>query len=326
MVSNKRVTPETPIAPPRPFQALALLAMAAILAIPMVGCEPNRISMGPQASAKQYLTVETLATQLGLRLGRSGQYAADLSDSVNALVLLGPPRPAVILNGQRVDGADEVSRVGGRLAVSIALARRIGALLRRPPRRRTNEPPDLARPVTGTVVLDPGHGGKDPGASNKFGPCEKIIALDTAIRVRNILSRKNISTVLTRDRDTFISLEQRADMANRAGADLFVSIHADAAPRRGARGFTVYVARKSSRASLAMGRRLVRAMRSPAEISRGLKRRDFRVLVLTDMPAALIELGYLTNPTDGRSLATAAYRQNLAEAIAGAIVAQLARS
>ena len=123
---------------------------------------------------------------------------------------------------------------------------------------------------------------------------------------------------LTRGDDTFIELEQRAAIANRAGADLFVSIHADAAANGAARGSTIYIQRQAGAGSMALAQGLSTSL-SRCVASRGIRRADFRVLVHTTSPAALVELGYLTNPSESRRLATEYHQQRLAEAIAGGI-------
>lgn len=92
------------------------------------------------------------------------------------------------------------------------------------------------------LVLDPGHGGHDPGAVGKKGLQEKDVVLDIALKVREILSKEpDIEIVLTRDRDIFIPLEERSLIALKHEADLFVSIHANASPNRAARGIETYL-------------------------------------------------------------------------------------
>ena len=94
------------------------------------------------------------------------------------------------------------------------------------------------RPV---VILDPGHGGKDDGAKGRAGVLEKDINLKIARRVKRILEKRyGYQVGLTRQQDTFIELKDRGDLANQADADLFVSIHANAAPRKSAQGIETY--------------------------------------------------------------------------------------
>lgn len=92
------------------------------------------------------------------------------------------------------------------------------------------------------VVIDPGHGGHDPGAVGPNGLYEKDVVLDIALRVRDIMKREypHYEVVLTREKDIFIPLKDRAKIANNAGADLFLSIHANASPNKQARGIETY--------------------------------------------------------------------------------------
>ncbi|MGD1076274.1 MAG: N-acetylmuramoyl-L-alanine amidase [Thermodesulfovibrionales bacterium] len=92
------------------------------------------------------------------------------------------------------------------------------------------------------LVIDPGHGGHDPGAIGKGGLKEKDVVLDIALRVKEILSKEpNIEVILTRENDVFIPLPERTLKALQANADLFVSIHANASPNRGSRGIETYL-------------------------------------------------------------------------------------
>uniref|UniRef100_A0A7C4AJV8 N-acetylmuramoyl-L-alanine amidase n=1 Tax=Thermodesulfovibrio aggregans TaxID=86166 RepID=A0A7C4AJV8_9BACT len=92
------------------------------------------------------------------------------------------------------------------------------------------------------IVIDPGHGGKDPGAIGPSGLMEKDVVLDIALKVRELLkSDPQYEIILTRDRDIFLPLNERTEIANRAGADLFISIHANASPNFYAHGIETYL-------------------------------------------------------------------------------------
>lgn len=92
------------------------------------------------------------------------------------------------------------------------------------------------------LVIDPGHGGHDSGAVGPKGTKEKDVVLDIALKLRALLSSEpNIKVILTRDKDVFIPLPDRTDIALRSDADLFVSVHANASPRKGARGIETYL-------------------------------------------------------------------------------------
>lgn len=114
----------------------------------------------------------------------------------------------------------------------------------------TTDPPSASPspiPSRVRVVIDPGHGGKDPGTVGANGLQEKDIVLDVAKRVRKLLARREqIEPFLTRTDDHFVSLEERTTFAQRREADLFISIHANSSPRRDTKGLEVYVLGRAS--------------------------------------------------------------------------------
>jgi len=105
-------------------------------------------------------------------------------------------------------------------------------------------PPQPAQPRAKsfqTIVIDPGHGGKDPGARGQRGTEEKDITLKVALKLRDLLSRQpGVRVLMTRERDQFVELEDRAKFANEQGADLFVSIHVNSHPQRSVKGIEIY--------------------------------------------------------------------------------------
>ncbi len=186
-------------------------------------------------------------------------------------------------------------------------------------------PTPLRRIPGATVVVDAGHGGLDPGALGVGPVPEKWITLAIAREVARRLRERGATVVMVRDRDTFVTLEGRAAVAERQRADLFVSIHADWARRASATGTTVYVARRASPASLAAAQQIVAAFRAAGIETRGVGRANYRVLVAHSRPGVLVECGFLSNATEARRLSTAAYQARVAEAIADGITAFLAR-
>ncbi len=93
-----------------------------------------------------------------------------------------------------------------------------------------------------TIVIDPGHGGKDPGASSRRGLREKDIVLDVALRLKTLLQRElKKKVIMTRSEDVFVSLKDRTELANRKKADLFISIHVNAAPKQHVKGIEIYL-------------------------------------------------------------------------------------
>ena len=96
------------------------------------------------------------------------------------------------------------------------------------------------------VIIDPGHGGKDPGAIGRAGVKEKDVVLDIALRLDRLLRRKGFKVRMTRDKDVFVSLKKRTEIASRSKADLFISIHANSSPSRGVRGLEIFTLRPLS--------------------------------------------------------------------------------
>ena len=191
-----------------------------------------------------------------------------------------------------------------------------------------------------TVVIDPGHGGKDDGARGN-GLSEKDLSLDVALRVEKILKPFNIPTVLTRRDDTFISLEERAAIANRLDNAMFVSIHFNHAHDRISTGVETFFAKekvlpeaswtwvgyfnKQDAATLDNGETLAGfiqtslVMRLDA-VNRGIKGRPLYVVRHTRCPAVLVEGGFINNPLEAQLISNAEYRERIARAVAEGIM------
>lgn len=214
------------------------------------------------------------------------------------------------------------------------------------------------------VVLDAGHGGDDHGAEGPTGLLEKELVLDVARRLKARIESERVQVVLTRDTDVYVPLEERTAIANRAGADLFISVHANGASARSARGVETFFAalEASDESSRELAERENAAFREAAAAtpedpllsilgdlaaadsmresdefarlankevaaiaaaapSRGVKQAPFVVLMGVTMPAALVEIGFITNKAEEKDLASAAYRDRLADALARAVAA-----
>lgn len=173
------------------------------------------------------------------------------------------------------------------------------------------------------LVIDPGHGGADPGASG-FGLKEKDLTLQMARLLVDRLSNYQVEVILTRNSDVQVSLRERARIANEGGADFFCSLHINAG---GGTGFESYVhvaaPEKTETLRAAIHEQLARFYGNRGFLDRGKKRADFAVLRETRMPAVLLENLFLDHPRDAASLADPAFLDDLAAALAAALVTAL---
>ena len=168
-----------------------------------------------------------------------------------------------------------------------------------------------------TVVIDAGHGGHDRGGIPGQRIAEKDMTLDVAQRLRNVLAASGYRVVMTRDSDVFVPLGTRVAIANSYRNAIFVCVHFNATNRTGASGIETYF---YSRDSLPLASAIHHFVVGGAPSgNRGVRRRGYYVLRKTNIPAVLVECGFLTNPTEGAYAQTASYRQKLAEEIAAGV-------
>jgi N-acetylmuramoyl-L-alanine amidase len=221
-----------------------------------------------------------------------------------------------------------------------------------------------------TIAIDPGHGGIDPGATGISGIFEKNITLDVArILKRQLQQTGRYRVVMTRDRDVFVRLRERVALGREAGAELFVSLHADAIKNRKIRGLSVYtlsekgsdreaeeLADRENKADLIAGvdlsdkdeqlqgilidlaqrdtkndsvrfaMALVKELRRDTKLLRNSHRfAGFAVLKAPDVPSILVELGFLSNPSEEKALRQKKYRAKMAAAVVRAVDAHFRR-
>ncbi len=204
-----------------------------------------------------------------------------------------------------------------------------------------------------TIVIDPGHGGKDPGGLGSGNLREKGIVLSISHKLREVLTAKGYTVLMTRETDRFIPLKKRTEFATQHKADLFLSIHANAAENSRATGIETYyldvnstdkasekiAARENINSGYSIqeletlldgliresksedSKRLARhvqdtLVQNTGAVDRGVKHARFVVLIGTKVPAILIETGFVSNPVERRKLTTSAYQYKIATAIA----------
>jgi len=175
------------------------------------------------------------------------------------------------------------------------------------------------------ILIDPGHGGADSGACAS-GLKEKDLNLEIALKLWRILWRKNISATLTRITDLEKSLHQRCEMANRLKADFFLSIHCNSAPNAQAEGVEIFYFPTSAKGKM-WAELILSFLEELGRKIRGAKPANFYVLRHTQMPACLVECGFISNPKEAEWLKNSTERiaKVLAEAIEKGITQGLTR-
>ncbi len=165
-----------------------------------------------------------------------------------------------------------------------------------------------------TIVLDPGHGGSDSGALSSQGKMEKTYTLRVAKVVAKKLRAAGAHVVLTRDSDEYVGLSARPALANKLHADAFISFHFDSSPEKNqASGVTTYYYHKST--SLTLAKDLSNDASTLPIQSKGVEFGDFLVIRDNSVPAVLMELGYINDKSDFKTISSAQYPNEVAHAV-----------
>lgn len=294
----------------------------------------------------EFIDVREIAKRHGLKLETSSNGAtATLTERGTERLRFDEKQRDFYFDGLRVFLGEAVIREDDSLWVSRLDVLKIVAPLLRPADHVASlpsAPPKL-------IVLDPGHGGTDPGKENKLVKVnEKTLTLDVALRLKKLLETDGWRVLLTRTTDTQLAadkvtdLQRRADFANQHKAELFVSIHFNAVERDPQRvtGVETYTLAPRSILSTAaekkdeltdvafpgnrldfgnllLAEHLHRSMISSLKVpDRGLKLARFSVLRFVQCPGILVECAYLSNEAEARRAATPEYRQQIALALA----------
>lgn len=275
------------------------------------------------ANAPAPVPLPALARELELTHHRDAATDREFLAGRGHEVVLAPGLATILLDGRPRRFAEAVEVRDGVVVVPAEAARWLTEALSPPPPTPPDPPP--SRDLEGfRLTLDPGHGGKNTGASGHLNLVEKEINLDVGLRVAELLRARGADVVLTRATDRHLDEQWRADLQKRVDlardAHAFVSIHANWAASESARGFEIYTRRSASAAE----QKLAAAVRGPmAEATpspdRGIKPKDYIVLENTACPAILIEMDFISNPESARLLASTAHRDRLAGAIARGI-------
>lgn len=298
----------------------------------------------------EYVDLALIAKKLGLKFAVAGKKAT-LSDGRGMRCVFEDIERDFHFDGIRVHMTKPVVAATDSLWITKLDAEKTVLPLFRPADLAAQLPVGAPR----LIVLDPGHGGTDPGTENrKAGISEKVAALDVAWRVRRLLEARGYQVKMTREKDTRFSgnprvdLPMRAAFANKALADLFVSIHFNNAPDsiKGVETYTLppqhmlstaatepdddtkraFPGNRYDHANLLLGFALHRALVTGLDASdRGYKRARWAVLRTLTAPGVLVECAYLSHDEEARRVAKPEYRQQIAESIVAGIVAYSAQ-
>lgn len=188
-----------------------------------------------------------------------------------------------------------------------------------PTSSESNDTADGAKNSSGslegyTIVLDPGHGGKDPGAIGLNGIYEKNLTMSTTDKVETHLLDAGANVTVTRTGDYFIPLDSRTQISHENNADAFISLHYDAFPILSVNGVTTYF--HSNETDRHLAEEIQASLASAVNFqNRGVIQGHYRVLRNNNAPSVVTELGFITNQSDLATVQTAAYQNNVAQAI-----------
>ncbi len=180
-------------------------------------------------------------------------------------------------------------------------------------------------PLTGKkIVLNPGHGGRDPGAISSTGKQEKNVNLTVSLMVKNMLNKLGAEVIMTRDSDVYINRVERAKMADRLGADIMFSIHHNSLNNSNYFGMSTYYdtkGNKSGKESSKLAESVYDSVVGINSIYRdGIYDRNFEVLRSTNVPAALIEIGFMSNAWEEKNLHNHSFQEEVSRQIAFGIL------
>jgi N-acetylmuramoyl-L-alanine amidase len=294
------------------------------------GCQQSAKKTGavPLGQNEEMVNIYYLAGKVGMSMSQVTDDKITFNDTYNTVTIL-PKQNQIYVNNNYLSPLGKTKKVDDLLRVRASIEDEIKSKLSKPvaekppveaaptPAPARKQPTKSPWELTGkTIVIDAGHGGKDPGTTSAKGFQEKDINLDVARQIAQILRNKGHRVILTRDSDEFIELEERAAVANRAKADVFVSIHADSSAKSNLTGFTIYVGRSGSWSSSKLADAIDTRMAQTSISSNGIKKADYRVLTHTRCPAVLVEIGYLSNYWEAKQLNNNDTQRRLAQAVA----------
>ena len=358
------------------YKYYTVISILAFLAMALAGCASQSAYFKPDssvlASARtisgvEYIPLEKLCKSYDVRYKWDSYIAtAKIEKGANEIVLRAGSG-TILVNGAHKKMDRPAILSSGEIYVPVSFVNKdfggiVGAKVTETILPEVVEGPRIYN--IRTVVVDAGHGGKDPGATGRrFRLREKNMTLSISKKLGSILERSGIKVVYTRNNDTFVPLPTRSNIANRAKADLFVSIHINASRSKSLNGFECYYLSDATddnaraleafedssvsmneKASVEHSRQLDKTLWDLAltenrtesselasyicdsveagreTYTRGVRTARFYVLKHTNIPAILVEIGYLSNRSEEVKLNDPKYLDRMAELVAGGIL------
>ena len=280
-------------------------------------------------SGRRYYPASDFAIRYGMSCNQT-QFQLQLQNRFNRIVIT-PDKRQFSINGVNYNLCFAPARRGKFYLSALDRDKLFEPIL---------NPAIVPRHRLATIVLDPGHGGKDEGARG-VRYREKDITLQVALKTRDLLKKAGYNVLLTRDRDIYLTLPQRTQIARMKGADLFLSIHINAAETKSVSGIETFAMTPAGAASsnssqpesrwysgnnsdsnnIALTNQIHRHLLAQSRSSdRGIKWARFQVLRDIHCPAALLELGFISNRAEELKLGSPAYQIKLAQGITNGIV------
>ena len=297
------------------------------------------------------VSVSDIAKRLGMKVARSHGSDMIVLSGDRGTVVFNPRMRGILVSGKVMFRGHRVVVRNDHVSVPKGFVDALGGPVKIVKPKRLPKGPLVKIYDKFSVVIDAGHGGRDPGAVGVSSGYEKTVNLLTSHLVAAKLRARGVRVTMTRDSDKFISLNERAAIGNRTKADLFVSIHSDSNGSPLKRGFTMFICETkpsysdSLRASkifrerglsvvdcrilLTQSRKrsrqlasLIRVQMSKATSSpdHGTRLGALRVLERSACPAVLVELGFMSSPAENLMLLKPAYQDRLASAVAAGII------
>jgi N-acetylmuramoyl-L-alanine amidase len=306
---------------------LLMSAQTALFAQPAAAKRQNAIRV-IALNRVQFLYMEDVARFYGLKMAVSGK-TITLSSKYSRLVFTNDGRVATINTADQYLAFSIRTYQGHVLLSLIDFQKVIDPILR---------PGTIPRHTVKKIVIDPGHGGKDPGCQGGVVK-EKDVNLQVALRLADLLRKRGYTVYMTRQSDIFPTLDQRVNAANKIKPDLYISLHCNATANPAIDGIETYCATAAGSApsdskvispkscpantydlenaflAYHIQKRLVSAIKSS---DRGARHKRFKVIADTTAPCVLVEMGFLTNAGDRQALAHSQRQMLTATAIAHA--------